>query len=57
MLRTSRSTGRNEKNLFRHGSQRNAGILNIRPNREVMPGTRSPEIRCNSTLPHILQCA
>jgi len=55
--RSSRRSGRTEKNLCRQGAQRNAWIPSKRPTVEVTPVMRSAEIRCNSRLPQILQCA
>ena len=49
----TRSTGLNEKNLCRHGSQRNAGMLNIRAKMENIPDTYPGEIFCSSILPQI----
>ena len=56
-LRSSRNMGSTEKNLFRQGSQRNAGTRKTRPRMDAIPGTCSAEIRCNSRLPQIPQCA
>ncbi len=53
----SRRSGRTEKNLCRQGSQRSARIPSKRPTVEVTPVMRSAEMRCNSRLPQILQCA
>lgn len=56
-LRSSWRKGLTEKNLWRHGSQRNAGSPRMRPRNAVTPGTCSAEMRCNSWLPQIPQCA
>ncbi len=53
----SRRSGRTEKNLCRQGSQRNARIPSKRLTAEAAPVMRSAEMRCNSRLPQILQCA
>ncbi len=55
--RSWRRSGRTEKNLCRQGSQRNAGIPRRRLTMDVAPVMRSAEMRCNSRLPQILQCA
>jgi len=55
--RSSWRRGLIEKNLWRQGSQRNAGSPRMRPRNAVIPGTCSAEIRCNSRLPQIPQCA
>jgi hypothetical protein len=49
--------GRIEKNLCRQGSQRNDGKPSKRPTLPRKPGTCSGEIRFNSKLPQIAQCA
>jgi len=54
---SSRRSGRTVKNLFRHGSQRSDGIPSSRPKNAITPGTCSGEMRCNSRLPQIRQCA
>ena len=54
---SSRCRGRTEKNLCRQGAQRNAWIPSKRPTVEVTPVMRSAEMRCNSKLPQIPQCA
>jgi hypothetical protein len=54
---SSRRSGRTEKNLLRHGSQRSAGNPSSRPKKDITPGTSSGEMRCNSRLPQIRQCA
>jgi hypothetical protein len=56
-LGSSWCSGLIEKNLWRQGSQRNAGSPRIRPRNAVTPGTCSAEMRCNSRLPQIPQCA
>jgi hypothetical protein len=55
--RSSRRSGRTEKNLCLHGSQRNAASPRIRQRIVVTPGTCSAEMRCSSRLPQIPQCA
>jgi hypothetical protein len=54
---TSRSTGRTEKNLLRHGAQRSAGKPKIRPRMLPAPRTWCGEIRCSFRLPQTLQWA
>jgi hypothetical protein len=54
---SSRRNGLIEKNLWRQGSQRSAGSPKRRPTFAVTPGTCSAEMRCNSRLPQIPQCA
>jgi hypothetical protein len=54
---TSLISGRTEKNLWRHGSQRKAGKRRTRPIIAVTPGTYSDEIRCNPWFPQIPQWA
>ena len=56
-LRPSRSTGLMEKNLFRQGAQRSAGMRKIRGMMDLTPETYSGAMRCNSKFPQILQRA
>jgi len=55
--RSARHSGLMEKNLCPQGLQRNAGIPRKRLTMDVAPVMRSAEMRCNSRLPQILQCA
>jgi hypothetical protein len=56
-LSLSRSSGLTEKNLCRQGAQRSAGIRSTRATRELIPGTYTGEILCNSAFPQMAQCA
>ena len=56
-LRPFRRSGRMEKNLFRHDTQRNAGTPRMRPTIDAWPGMFSGAMRCNSRFPQIPQCA
>jgi len=46
-----------EKNLFRQGAQRSAGMRKIRGMMDLTPETYSGAMRCNSKFPQILQRA
>ncbi len=57
LLSCSICSGSIEKYLWRHGSQRNAGMRSLRHTNAVRESTYSGEIRFKAGFPQIGQCA